>query len=131
MINESIFRFLSKAQFLVLIVIYFWMGIANVAGTPAENINDLVMHAAGYFIAMFSGFCAFHSIKRFWYLLIGLWLFSLMIELIQYYLPWRSFSVSDLIANLGGLLGGYVLILLFKVHLLKIIEKISPQSTKA
>ena len=45
-----------------------------------------------------------------WWILALLWLFSLLIEIVQFYLPWRSLSALDLMANGSGLLAGFILV---------------------
>ena len=118
---SDFFRLLFKLQFVVMIGLYSYMGTADVSGTAVENFNDLLLHSMGYFVAIFSGFLAFHSLKRFFWVVVGLWLFSLFIEIVQYHLPWRSFSLLDLVANSLGLLVGYGVLWLLKNPILKII----------
>lgn len=125
MIRSIYLRRLFITQFVVMIGLFFYLGIANVSGTAAENINDLFLHASGYFVAIFSGFLAFYSLKRFSVVIFFLWLFSILIELIQYFLPWRSFSLLDILANSSGLLLGFIVLQLIKQYLLRFIKTIS------
>ena len=97
-------------QFSIMLVLYFLLGIAKMPETVNEGINDLVLHATGYCIAVFSAYLLVQRMYKMWLLLTLLWAFSLVVELVQHALPWRSFSVLDLMANGSGLLLGFLLV---------------------
>lgn len=100
------------------------MGVINVAGTSLASINDLFMHAMGYCVAMFSAFLALGLKQRFWLAIPAIWLFSIGVEIIQYALPWRSFSWLDMLANLSGLLLGYAVLQLTKPLFLPLLVRL-------
>ncbi|MCH2038687.1 MAG: VanZ family protein, partial [Rickettsiales bacterium] len=83
--------------------------------------NDLVAHCLGYTVLMCSGFFAFPCRSKTIKLFILFFVFSFVIEVIQYFLPYRSFSISDLLANAAGLvigigLGWLLLPVFKKIH---------------
>lgn len=75
-----------------------------------EGINDLLLHAIGYCCAVFSAYLVVQDMARIWRMLALLWLFSLLVEIVQHFLSWRSFSVLDLMANGSGILAGFILV---------------------
>ena len=112
---------ICRAQFAVLLALYFWLGLAQLPQTVNESINDLLLHAVGYCVAVFSAYLLLQHLSKMWLALAGLWLFSLLVEVVQYYLPWRSFSALDLMANGSGLLLGFILVAALRPLLNKII----------
>ena len=93
-----------------MLALFFWLGIAQMPESVNAGINDLLLHATGYCVSVFSAYLMVQKMSKMWILLVGLWLFSFAIEAVQYYLPWRSFSVLDLIANGSGILTGIALV---------------------
>lgn len=81
----------------------------------AAVVNDKVGHVLIFFILTF--LCQ-HSFQHHYgfLVLVGLSLFGLVIEMVQYYLPWRSFSWLDWIADLGGIVAYDVLYRLQRLY---------------
>ena len=67
------------------------------------QMNDKLLHAAGFFAIAFLSHLAHPNQRSIW-LIIGLSLFGMTIEIIQAYLPYRTFSIWDLGADVLGLL---------------------------
>jgi VanZ family protein len=63
-------------------------------------------HIMGYFIAALLLHYAFRRYHFFSILISGGYIFfySLLLEIIQFYLPYRSFNTTDLIANAVGII---------------------------
>lgn len=78
------------------------MAFTPVDGGIQAKVNDKILHSVGFFVMAFISQLA-HPNTRFLILFIGLSCFGLAIELIQAYLPYRSFSVWDLAADVLGL----------------------------
>lgn len=74
--------------------------------------SDKVLHWAGYTGLLVFGRVA-HG-RRPVAVFSGLFLYSIGIEIIQYFLPYRSFEVLDILANLTGLVTGSLLWWLFR-----------------
>lgn len=101
---------LCRAQLVLLLLIYFWLGVANLPPSVEQGVSDLLLHGIGYAVAVFSVYLLCQRLAPMWVGLAGLWLFSLLVEVVQYYLPWRSFSVLDMLANGSGILAGFILL---------------------
>ncbi|MGH1439009.1 MAG: VanZ family protein [Cellvibrionaceae bacterium] len=71
-----------------------------------ESFNDLVSHFLAYMALMCSGLLAFPHRMYIAKLFTAFLIYSIFIECIQYFLPYRSFSLLDMIANAAGLLVG-------------------------
>ena len=87
----------------------FWTALAAImflAVTPqgarlARGTSDKVNHAIAFFILAFLGDHAFE--KPFIVMALSLVGFGMMIELVQFTLPYRSFSLYDMLANIFGI----------------------------
>jgi len=66
------------------------------------HFNDKLLHAAGFFVMMGLAHFAYPYSRR-GFVIIGLALFGVFIELVQAYLPYRSFSLADWVADLVGI----------------------------
>ena len=101
--------YLSKLQLIILISIYCYLGVVKIPNIIAGNFNDLVAHGLGYGLLMLSGLFAFPDSSCLKRLFVIFLVYSLLIECIQYTLPYRSFSWLDMAANATGLLAGTVI----------------------
>tara|TARA_R110002072_G_scaffold622_5_gene4815 strand:+ start:21439 stop:21819 length:381 start_codon:yes stop_codon:yes gene_type:complete len=110
---------LFKVMFYASLLVGCYMAFTPVEGGIQAKFNDKLLHASGFFIMAFTSQLA-HPKTRFMILFIGLSCFGLTIELVQAYLPYRSFSMWDLAADILGL-GLYFI---FFGHFLK--DKPSP-----
>ncbi len=102
----------ARFQLAFLLCLYLYMGLAKIPQNISANYNDLLMHFLGYVVLMCSGFFAFPDRKYATKLFICFFIYSFLIECLQYFLPYRSFSLLDLVANGSGLLVGIGLSLL-------------------
>ena len=100
---------LKKPQFYLLLLIYTWLGVAPTDSMYIASYNDKLMHFTGYIILMNSCLYAYGTRPGKANMFFGLLLYSFMIEVIQYFLPYREFSLLDLLANGLGLITGQVL----------------------
>lgn len=84
-------------------------GIAGVmpqtGGGPSIPDLDLVLHFLGWIVGGVSGRWAYPRARE---PLVGggLWAYSLLIEIVQIFVPTRSFEVGDLVANGAGIVVG-------------------------
>ena len=102
-------RLLKKSQFFVLLAIYTWLGIIPTDTLYIAGYNDKLLHFTGYIVLMNSCLLAYGTQPRRSAMFSLLLLYSFSIELIQYFLPWREFSLLDLLANALGLFTGQIL----------------------
>jgi len=68
-----------------------------------EQVNDKLGHILAYFALALLADLSFPTISFGWRKWLPLMLYGLGIELIQSQIPYRQFSVLDLVANGGGL----------------------------
>ena len=115
---------MKKVQFHLLIILYTWLGVAPTDSIFIASFNDLLLHFAGYIILMNS--CIFaYGTKVGKAAMFGLLLlYSFGIEIIQYFIPYREFSLVDLLANALGLIVGQII----GLTVLRLSERYSFQS---
>jgi VanZ family protein len=104
-------RALCSIQFLILLVAFTYLGLTPHPEDVIPMFNDKLMHCSGYFVAGISISFAF---PRWAFLLRAAFLiiFSIGIEIGQYFMPPRTFDVFDICANTTGVLLGLALIML-------------------
>lgn len=100
---------LKKFQFYLLLVIYTWLGVTRTDSLPIANYNDLLLHFSGYVVLMNSCLFAYGTRLGKAAMFGLLLLYSFSIEVIQYFIPYREFSLLDLLANALGLITGQVI----------------------
>lgn len=110
----------SKAEIASRILFYSALVLGSaLAFSPSGNalhqhMNDKLLHGIGFVIMAFLAHAA-HPRAKTIYAVLGLVLFGFLIELVQAFLPYRSFSLWDLLADVIGL-GVYHLALRPIVH---------------
>ena len=105
----SPWRLLCITQFLILLVIYTFLGLTGEPGNYVPMFNDKLMHCSGYIVGACSISFAFPYWKYSWRA-IFLITYSIGIEIGQYLLPTRSCDFFDVCANSTGVLIGLSLI---------------------
>ncbi len=98
-------RLLLVLQFYCLIAIYTYFGLTPHTEAIVGNFNDLLMHFAGYVVAVFS-ISAARPQWPWWQHALFLVVYSFAIEIAQHFNPPRTFSLSDMAANSAGVLLG-------------------------
>ncbi len=93
-----------------MLIVIFILSIIKVPETEAPEYTDKIVHIIMYIFC--AGAFYFIGIKRFVLSAIS---YGILLEIIQYFLPWRSFSIADIIANTIGAM----LFLLFFSKLIK------------
>ena len=82
-----------------------------------QSVSDKLLHASGYLALYLSCSIAYplasHRIRK----LAALLSYSILIEVLQHFIPHRGFSVFDILANALGLLLGLSLSLIFERYL--------------
>ena len=135
--NDKLLRLFSSALSLkisVKIVLRIMFALWVVAVTALSVLsysvsNDLlvsvkvtssgfVMHGVAYFVGTLLCFLAFDAKNVPFAVWTGLliFLYSVALEVIQFYLPYRTFNVYDVVANVSGILGFVVVWILFISH---------------
>jgi VanZ family protein len=106
-----LWRPLCLVQFLILLAVFIYLGLTPTPENSVPMFNDKLMHFTGYFIAGGSISFAF-PLWKLWQRASFLILFSIGIEIGQYFMPPRTFDVFDICANSIGALVGLALMLL-------------------
>jgi VanZ family protein len=65
--------------------------------------SGFFQHVFGYFVLSALAFKAFTK-NKVWIMLAGILILGVVLEIIQYALPTRTFNIYDLLANLAGVL---------------------------
>lgn len=103
---------MKKILFFSALAIITFFGLNKGGPELPRVINDLVQHFSGYLVLMILAILAYE--KRQLAMFVSLFMYSILIEVIQYFLPYRTFSLADILANLCGLVSGAVLWLCFR-----------------
>ena len=103
---------LYRSIFFLSLLIVFYLSLVPAAAIPKiaalDFLSDKMIHAVIFLFLSFVGLkCHFNISKTF--LLIMIFSFGFMIEVIHYYYPYRFFEIADLIANLIGILTALVI----------------------
>ncbi len=102
-------RQLCLMQFFILLAFFLFMGLTPAPETYAPTFNDKFMHFSGYFIAAFSISFAYPQ-RSIGHKAIFLIVFSIAIEIGQYFMPPRAFDLLDICANSAGVLTGLAVV---------------------
>jgi VanZ family protein len=113
----KVWRPLCVLQFFVLLVIYTVLGLSRNPGSMVPMFNDLLMHMSGYIVAGISISFA-KPTATYWQRALFLLLYSIVIEICQHFMPPRTFSVLDILANFSGIIIG--------LFCFAVLKKISP-----
>ena len=109
----------------ILIILYLypgsilgWFLYNNVSLQPqiTPNLNLIVSsnHVYAFLILSLIGFFTYKKIKKLKFLSIYLILLSIMLEIMHYFIPKRSFEFSDLFGNLIGVVIVLIIFYLYK-----------------
>lgn len=109
-------RLLCVAQFYCLLAIYTYLGLTPHPENSVPVFNDLLMHFTGYVVAGISISFA-RPLWPIWQRAALLIAYSFAIEVGQYFNPPRTFSLSDMLANSGGVIAGLLIIIILQKYL--------------
>ena len=92
-----------RLLFILALAVNTYLTTTQLSPSLAQ-VNDKLGHVLAYFSLALLADGAFLSKSFNWHKWLPLMLYGLAIELIQSQIPYRQFSVMDLIANGGGLI---------------------------
>ncbi len=120
----ALFKVSTRAVVITLMILGVWVATKKLDFPSDVNINDKLIHAIVFFGFAFLIDLA-SSRKPFW-LWKGLPLlaYGIGIEVMQYFTPFRSFSVMDMVADFAGIL----IYFLLKLGVLYIVKRNSEDS---
>lgn len=107
--NPSRWLFFARCVFYLSLIVGCLLAFSPGGGGLHAHFNDKLLHAVGFMVMAFLSHAAHPSAKPYIPFL-GLVVFGLLIEVIQGYLPTRSLSFYDWLADIGGLAIYFLLI---------------------
>ena len=99
-----------KVQFYIVFLISTLFAFANLGDSIESNaLNDKLLHMLGFIFLSISAYLSqnFTRQKHIFFFLVS---YALVIEIIQFFLPYRNYSNLDLIADLIGIITGLILV---------------------
>lgn len=97
----TLWRPLCRLQFVLLLLVYSYLSLTSSPGEHIPVYNDKLMHFLGYLVAGFSvTFALPHT--PWWQRWLLLAVYSTGIEIAQHFMPPRTFSWLDILANVAG-----------------------------
>lgn len=119
---SKFFSILGWVQFLVLVLLASYLSLTPAPGDFFVSIWDKFLHLACWGVLLISLRFAWHRTGFGLLPVIGLFLYSLLIEILQV-LTGRDFQFADLLANALGILLAYIVILIFWRFIVLFIDK--------
>lgn len=115
----ALFKVSTRAVVITLMLLGIWVATKKLEFPPEVNINDKLIH-----IVVFFGFAVLvdlaSSRKPFWlWKGLPLLVYGVGIEVMQYFMPFRSFSIMDMVADLAGILI-YFLLKIIVIYMVKL-----------
>ena len=111
---QALIRFI----FLISILVVFYLSIVSASEIPhfaiLSFISDKFVHALIYFYLTLLGLFSRFNVNDL-FIVISIFMFGLIIELIHYFHPYRYFEYFDLLANLIGVT---IALLIFKLKII-------------
>ena len=99
-----------KAQFYILFLISTFFAFVNLGDIeePAD-LNNNLLYALGFIFLSISAYLSqnFKSQRHIFFFLVS---YAIIIEFIQFFLPYRNYSNLDIIADLIGIISGLILV---------------------
>ena len=100
----AFFKVSTRAVVITLMILGIWVATKKLEFPPDLNVNDKLIH-----IVVFFGFAVLvdlsSSRKPFWlWKGLPLLIYGVAIEVMQYFTPFRSFSIMDMVADFAGIL---------------------------
>ena len=124
MINYfSKYKFIFYLCNLILVILYLFPGsllgwfLYNDLGSQPQITPDFIIstnHLYAYIVLSVVGFLTFRKNNQFNILSIYLIFLSILLEVLQYFVPNRSFEFSDLFGNLAGVVIAIIIFYFFK-----------------
>ena len=124
MINYfSKYKFIFYLCNLILIILYLFPGsllgwfLYNDLSLQPQITPDFIIstnHLYAYIVLSVIGFLTFRKNNQFNILSIYLIFLSILLEVLQYFVPNRSFEFSDLFGNLAGVIIAIIIFYFFK-----------------
>lgn len=103
-------RWIFIAQFFLALVIYFYASIFRGGGQGTSILIPIILHVGGNVLITLSFFVAFGRKIEIRSALMALIICALVAEIGQAFNPVRTFDISDIVANVSGVIIGLFLV---------------------
>jgi VanZ family protein len=101
---DRILLFVARAALLISLILSTYSAVAAGGPVAGAEINDKFLHLAGFYLLALLADFSFPRRAFDIYKILPLIAYGLVIEIIQFYLPYRSCSILDLVADGAGLM---------------------------
>ena len=115
--------YLRTTQFWLFLLTATYLSLTSSPPGAIEVFSDKILHSAGYFMLLLSWDLAYSPNRKLSEKILLLLIYSIIIEIIQHFIPNREFSGLDILANLTGLIWGVLFIIYLKPKVMKIVGK--------
>ncbi|MGM0453248.1 MAG: VanZ family protein [Thermodesulfobacteriota bacterium] len=103
-------RFVSRIGFFGLLAAALYYSLSDTGQTPISAITwDKLNHCLGYFSLILFFDLAYGTGRRLFAKAAAVFSYGVMLEVAQYMLPYRQFSLLDTVANAAGIIGFFLL----------------------
>lgn len=102
-------RAASRGLFLVALAVITALALVPIEQPPVVG-TDWLSHIAAFFLLSVLALWAFPGARPLKGILPALLAYGLFIEVTQHFLPFRTFAIADLLADLAGIVAGLVFV---------------------
>ncbi len=95
--------FLARIALLLMLTAGVYLAAVEGGPVAAADVNDKIVHLTAFFVLALCADYAFPRRRFDWFTASPLLGYGLLIEIMQFFIPHRSFSLADLAADAAGL----------------------------
>lgn len=97
------FIYLSRFTFAVATIVTFCLSVVRIDQSLPGGLSDKFYHALAFFVLSFLSNASFPESAFSYKKGLPLFFYGVLIETVQYFLPYRSFSIGDMVADAVGI----------------------------
>lgn len=101
--DKSVVSWLARLAFAVGVVANFYLSVARPSTLPGIEVWDKLLHAGMYCSLSIAALIGFQGRLSTAWICLAVFALGVALELVQAVLPYRNFSLGDLIANGVGI----------------------------
>jgi len=109
----SLIQYSFRLILAISIVVISILSIQHLEVEPSVNLNDKLLHFSCFLYLTIISWLSRIIYKELWLYVIVLG-YGILIEIVQIYIPYRSFEFFDIFADFLGILAGCIFINFFK-----------------
>jgi len=102
------FIYIFRVTFCVALIVTFSLSVVKVDQSLPGGFNDKFYHGLAFFVLSFLLNFSFPKSGFKYYSYLPLFSYGVLIEVVQFFLPYRSFSIADMIADAAGIFLYYI-----------------------